>query len=334
MIRQLLLIPFFLTSFLSSAFANHKSLPISERKIEMDFQIISYLPVTDLPQNQVRVKGIGKTKKGEIIYDAQVGILGSDKTIKVDESGKFELLMNVKDSAFYYYHEDYADLLINRIVLKGGHELIIEIYPKRKIGDDVKVPVVAYKPVIYAYSKERLSVAMRLKPKGDFTFTYPVYDNGWEFIATPKGAIEMKGKTYPYLFWKGEIDLNIEKEENEVLKGFIIKTDTIITFFENQLKKAGLNEHEMTDFITFWGSKLQQSPFAYIQFLVDDEYDKQIAKMEISPKPDNMRRIYMLYTPFMSKPKMKVEPQVLNSFLRDGFTIVEWGGSQIKPFAL
>ena len=50
--------------------------------------------------------------------------------------------------------------------------------------------------------------------------------------------------------------------------------------------------------------------------------------LEINPKPDNLIRILMIYKG-LNKP-IKVEEQKLESPMRDGFVVVEWGGTEIK----
>ena len=138
-------------------------------------------------------------------------------------------------------------------------------------------------------------------------------------------------KKYPYLFWEGtnpSLFYSIEKGE---LHGFIIKTDTAISFLENQLGLIGLNSVERTDFITFWGPILEKNEYALIQFILDDDYENQIAKMDIQPKPDAEKRVFMicsgLTSPYLG---MNIVPQTFNSFERKGFTVVEWGGSEIN----
>ncbi len=303
-------------------------------KSKADYIIISNAPAIGVPGNKTRIKGVGKTKDGDFIKGASVGILGKEYPLVTDDEGKFEIIVNSTDTAIYYYHRDYQEILINEIDFQGGHEIVLEIFPKSNKKLEKSVPVVAYKPVIYVYAKERLDVDLKLEPKGKLTFTYPKYENGWSFKTGNSGSIQINDKTYPYLFWEGEIALALKQRQGDVTKGFLVQTDSIISFFENQLTAAGLNDRERADFITFWGPRLQTSPFVMIQFLVDDEYADQVASIAMSPNPESMRRIFMVYTPFLSKPKIKLEPQTFKPFKRKDFTVIEWGGSKINPVAL
>ena len=68
-----------------------------------------------------------------------------------------------------------------------------------------------------------------------------------------------------------------------------------------------------------------------VQFIVDDDYSDKIAGMDITPEPESMRRIYMVFSPInTSNKQFTVTPQKLPTFSRTGFTLIEWGGSQIE----
>ncbi|MBQ3947251.1 MAG: hypothetical protein II656_01920 [Ruminococcus sp.] len=52
------------------------------------------------------------------------------------------------------------------------------------------------------------------------------------------------------------------------------------------------------------------------------------AKLDITPAPDSICRIFMTYVPLEAP--VDIETQPLESFERKGFTVVEWGGCEIK----
>ncbi|MBP3915477.1 MAG: hypothetical protein J6D41_05735 [Clostridium sp.] len=58
-----------------------------------------------------------------------------------------------------------------------------------------------------------------------------------------------------------------------------------------------------------------------------EEYEEN-ANLEITPKPDSILRVMMVYKPLDKA--IEIEEQELNRFERDGFTVVEWGGTQIN----
>ncbi|MBP5362708.1 MAG: hypothetical protein J6Y71_06800 [Ruminococcus sp.] len=53
------------------------------------------------------------------------------------------------------------------------------------------------------------------------------------------------------------------------------------------------------------------------------------AVLDITPAPDSILRIFMTYIPLENA--VDIEPQELETFERKGFTVVEWGGSEISP---
>ena len=189
------------------------------------------------------------------------------------------------------------------------------------------------KPVIYLYGDGVTEIAISFKPKGETTYTYPEYNNGWRVTANAFGNLKevSTGKNYPYLFWEG-IDKNLDfiRGENSI-EGFIINTDSSSLFLENILNQIGLNEKEKTDFITFWVPELIKSEFAFVQFLIDEQYNQNISELEIIPKPASEKKVFMLYSP-LEKPtsKLKIIPQAFTFFQRHGLIVVEWGGAKIE----
>ena len=58
------------------------------------------------------------------------------------------------------------------------------------------------KPVIYLYPEQAQEVYVQLELDGEFTCTYPEYDNGWKVKAYPDGTLRDQdtGKEYNYLY--------------------------------------------------------------------------------------------------------------------------------------
>ena len=73
-------------------------------------------------------------------------------------------------------------------------------------------------------------------------------------------------------------------------------------------------------------SILQENKYNLIYF-AGDEYN-DYAKLNISPKPDSILRVMMVYKP-LDKP-IEIKEQNLEKFNREGFTVVEWGGTEIE----
>jgi hypothetical protein len=241
--------------------------------------------------------------------------------------GTYSLLLSTLDTAVFFYHENYGEVVIWKYNFQSQHRVEIN-FISMEYSD---IPVVQEKPVIYLYSENEMNVDITLQ-HAKLTFTYPNYSQGWHVKTNTQDGItnQVDGKKIPYLFWEGETSNLAYKNFNGVASGTIINTDSTITFLENTLTALGLNSTEQTDFITYWGPRLIQSEFAFVQFLIDDEVDQFIAGLDVNPKPTNQRRVYMLYTP-LEKPQVpfEFEPQVFSGFSRNGLTVVEWGGSEL-----
>ena len=178
------------------------------------------------------------------------------------------------------------------------------------------------KPVIYLYPEERTDVTVKLGYNGRLTTTYPEYHAGWEVTAEPDGTLTDKrdGKEYSYLFWEG-----LTNVEYDFSKGFVVKGENTRAFLQTILPEMGLLPKEYNEFIVYWLPKMEGNPYNLITFQTD-RYTEN-AKLTISPEPDSILRVFMAYRP-LSAPVQVEKPEIV-PFERKGFTVVEWGGSEI-----
>ena len=88
----------------------------------------------------------------------------------------------------------------------------------------------------------------------------------------------------------------------------------------------GLTEDEMNEFIVYWLPLMEHNKYNLIAFQ-GDVYTNS-AKLNITPSPDSLLRIFMTYVPL--EDEVDIETQQLETFERKGFTAVEWGGCEIK----
>lgn len=179
------------------------------------------------------------------------------------------------------------------------------------------------KPVIYLYPTEEQEVAVKLDYQGEVFVTYPEYKDGWKVTAKPDGTLINKedGKEYSYLFWEGK-----SKDKWDMSKGFVVKGEDTKDFLQETLAKMGLTPKEYNEFIVYWLPRMQDNKYNLISFS-KDEYEER-AKLQVTPKPDSVLRVFMVFKPL--KKAIKVEPQELNTFERKGFTLVEWGGAEVE----
>ena len=178
------------------------------------------------------------------------------------------------------------------------------------------------KPVIYLYPEKEMEVKVQLDYDGKLVCTYPEYDNGWDVVAQPDGTLcDYSGKTYSYLFWEGNADATYDFS-----KGFVVKGAETAEFLEEKLSEIGLNPKETNEFIVYWLPRMQENKYNLITFQTKAYTD--VAKLHITPEPDSILRVFMAYKE-LEEP-IEIEEPAIAPFERKGFTVVEWGGAEVK----
>ena len=180
----------------------------------------------------------------------------------------------------------------------------------------------AYKPVVYLYPEESTDVDVKLSLNGELTCTYPAYDNGWRVTADPDGTLtDANGQIYNYLYWEGKLNACYDFS-----KGFCVKGEDTAEFLEYALADLGLTRREANEFIVFWLPMMQNNEYNIISF--QEEAYTNAAILNINPVPDTLIRIFMTWQ--ASDVYMNIPEQELSAPARKGFTVVEWGGTEIK----
>ena len=179
------------------------------------------------------------------------------------------------------------------------------------------------KPVIYLYPEFAQEIEVKLDYAGELTCTYPAYKDGWRVVAYPDGTLvdRATGNEYSYLFWEG-----ISHTEYDLSRGYVIAGEDTAEFLEATLAELGLNRTEANEFIVYWLPRMQGNPYNLISF--QHERYTDAAKLTITPEPDSVLRVFMAYQALDEK--IEVEEPVIEPFERNGFTVVEWGGAEIK----
>ncbi len=286
------------------------------------YNVVSDVESSTVPKGMCLIKGIAYNY-GTPIFNGKVSTLNGNYHTQTDSSGAFELLISSKDTAIFFFKSQYSEVVIWNYNFKSGHEVVINFNPGANVYQ-----LEVDKPVIYLYSETDLRVNLNLDFKGELTFTYPEYIDGWQAQVGPSG-ISVNEKTYPYLFWEGTISSLEYDKVDKVRSGSMIQSNEVVTFLESSLEQMGFNETEKTDFITFWGPRIVAHNFSFVQFVIDEDYESQIASLNIEPKPDANRRVYMKFTGYEIDPQIESVPQTFESFQRTGFTLLEWGGTEI-----
>lgn len=216
---------------------------------------------------------------------------------------------------------------------------------------DIKLPGGCGKPVVYLYPdpEQPTSVSVKFQVPVQFTTDIPKYADFWQVMAYPNGSLvnlkpeltncsqidsSKKGSeyaqeacqknTYPYLYWAGNIN---SKDYPTINKGWVVDRNNLGTFLQTKLTEVGLNNKERNDFMSYWLPDMiaKNTQYYRISFLQTNDLNS-LFPMTVSPSPDTTFRIFLDYSALTEKPQNLPLPQTLNKLIRNGFTLVEWGG--------
>lgn len=179
------------------------------------------------------------------------------------------------------------------------------------------------KPVIYLYPQQETEVTVNLELDGALTASYPDYGEGWQVVARPDGTLTDPdtGREFYCLFWEGT-----SRAEYDLSSGFVVSGEDTAEFLEQTLERLGLNQREADEFIIYWLPRMEGNPYNLITFQTRAYTDA--AALEVDPQPDTVIRVFMAWKP-LEQP-VEVEQQVLEPAPeRKGFTLVEWGGTEL-----
>jgi len=176
------------------------------------------------------------------------------------------------------------------------------------------------KPVIYLYPEQTTNVRVALPSSINVTVSEPRYTtSGWMTTAEPNGNLTVDGASYGSLYWEGT---GVSYAPPKT--GFVVKNGNLDAFFAKTLPKYGLNQKESQEFRDFWVPKMTNvAPYYRISFLTSEW--SAAAPLFVSPAPKTSIRIFMDWRP-LSKPVAMKSPKI-STPIRNGFTLVEWGGT-------
>lgn len=181
---------------------------------------------------------------------------------------------------------------------------------------------------MYLYPEAQQDIQVQLDFQGTLIADFPRYNpqiNGWKVSASPDGKLVNYADNleYSYLFWEGIPEKKIDWDLSE---GFVVAGSDTRAFLQEKLVFMGLTPKEYNEFIVYWYPLMQNNPYNLIHF-AGEQYT-QTAPLTITPTPDSMLRVFMVYKPLQEEVAIKEQP--LQSFERKGFTVIEWGGTEVK----
>ena len=186
------------------------------------------------------------------------------------------------------------------------------------------------KPAIYLYPEKKQKTVVTHEFKGKLITTYPVYKDNWTVIAEKDGTLLnlADNRKYKYLFWDGAYAF--PEEHYKFQSGFYVAKDEYIAFLEHKLAYIGLNENEINDFIVYWLPEMNKFGHCFVHFRINDDIDGS-SILKTKPIADTVIRVFMEFSGLNGFNSASLLPeQVLPQFTRKGFTLVEWGGSEIN----
>lgn len=310
------------TLFLTSILFAHEEYPEHS-----SYEIISNLIDTNLGPNKAEfvfiINGLNyEANSYRIVYSINkkidtVLVKSKERIVELVNPGKYDFK--------FYYNAQFREIFIPKTEIKGSHRITISLYfnPIRTGNQNVK------KPVIYLYPEVSTNIQIKIKPKGDLTFSYPEYNDGWNVNAEPNGELTLNSHKLNYLFWESTQALTIN--DFNTSNGFVVSKETAVSFLEEKLTKFGFNTKEMADFITFWGPQLIQNDHNFVQFIFNKDADI-FAELSIEPKPSHVYRIYLVFFDLKDLKFTEIRSQEIPVMNRDGFTVLEWGGVELNDF--
>ncbi|PJJ07971.1 TonB-dependent receptor-like protein [Flavobacterium sp. 1] len=208
------------------------------------------------------------------------------------------------------------------LTVKATHQTIPNIVLKKRTLNEIIIE----KPVIYLYPTKKTDITFSLDFNGKLLTTFPKYESNWEVTAYPDGRIfEKKTKRfYNSLFWDG--NQKFSDNHYQYKSGFVVSKNDLTVFLIEKLEIMGLNNLEINEFVQYWLPVLEKNETNFIHFYVNSDYDV-ISKNIVFPKPDTSIRIFMDF--YGLDEKIKIQEQKLVKQERKGFTLVEWGGSDV-----
>ncbi len=201
--------------------------------------------------------------------------------------------------------------------------VIKKVVSARRSNYEAGEPVMD-KPIIYLYPAEETVCSVKLMLNGKLTCTYPEYgENGWEnFVAKPDGTLVFPdGSEYYALYWEG-VGYGAVFDFS---RGACVAGKNTAAFLAETLPKLGLSAREANEFIIYWLPLMQDNEYNLISFQTSAYTEN--AALCVTPEPDTCIRVFMAFTP-LDEP-VDIPPQEFSAPERYGFTVVEWGGSEV-----
>lgn len=163
-------------------------------------------------------------------------------------------------------------------------------------------------------------MSVKLDFDGVLTSTYPAYGSGWTVTARPDGTLtDGTGREYYCLFWEG-----LTETEYDFSTGFCVAGKDTAAFLEDALARLGLTGQRGGEFIIYWLPRMEGNPY---NLFPSRGTTTLTCCADHRPGPDSLLRVFMAWKALET---LVWQPQVAGPFQREGFTVVEWGGTEAE----
>jgi internalin A len=178
------------------------------------------------------------------------------------------------------------------------------------------------KPAIYLYPEQtdEISVTLDFAAGSRLTTSEPPYGDGWRVNVAPSGRIDDR---YDYLFYeaaaRGAPVLNA---------GWCFARSDLIAGLTQVVSQAGLSAAESADFLEYWLARLPDFAHYLVLPVMGDDLDVWV-DLQVEPAPTSELRFWLFFQG--SGQAVALEAPSIAPFVREGFTVVEWGGAVLAP---
>ena len=271
-------------------------------------------------KRKILIEGIVTDCEGIKLFYVTISNVQTFESVKSDSLGKFKIKANKNDEIIF----SCKNYISQKVKIDSISLVNIKLKQKPSINNG---SIILRKPIIYLYPEKETAIDLKFDFVGKVSTTFPKYDKNWSVIAYPDGKIfDTKTKRfYSSLFWDGIF--NFPKEHYNYTNGFVVSKNNLTTFLIQKLEFMGLSTSETNEFIQFWLPLMDKNEINLVHFWVNDDYTV-FSKNSVNPKPDTSLRIFMEFCEVDEN--FKIQEQKLFKTERKGFTLVEWGGSDVS----
>ncbi len=226
---------------------------------------------------------------------------------RTDEQGRFAIELQPCNYYFEFYEFEGS----------GGYHLEPVEIQQQYQEFSFRCNHIMLKPNIYLYPQEttELDIQVVFPHGGQITTAIPDYNDGWHITVEPSGIIDGQ---FEYLFYE-----SLQPDYGQYAAGWVVMQEELEDFFRNNMAQTGFNEKEIDDFIEYWVPRLTEYPCYAIYPQYNDKLNNMV-KLEFSTQPANLiRLIYSVRG--LQDDNISIQPPAIPPFVREGFTVVEWG---------